>query len=93
MATCELCERTVEKTTRHHVIPKNQKESPTVDLCQPCHDQVHAVFTHHELKQYYHTLERLREHEAIAKFIRWLQKTDPRHVRVDDTERVRNWRS
>ncbi|WP_254769159.1 hypothetical protein [Salinilacihabitans rarus] len=93
MPECELCERAVAATTRHHLIPKNRTGSPTVDLCQPCHDQVHAVFTHHDLKQYYHTVERLREHEEMAKFVRWLRKADPDRVQVADTERVRRWRS
>ncbi|WP_255191601.1 HNH endonuclease [Natronobeatus ordinarius] len=93
MPECELCERTVAKTTRHHLVPKNRKGSPTVDLCQPCHDQAHAVFTHHELKQHYDTLEKLESAPEIEKFVRWVRKTDPTRVKTRDAERVRDWRS
>lgn len=92
MPECELCERIVEETTRHHLIPKNRKESPTVDLCRPCHDQVHAVFTHHELKQRYDTLEKLKAADEMRKFVRWVRKADPKRVKTRDTDRVRNWR-
>ncbi|ADJ15584.1 hypothetical protein [Halalkalicoccus jeotgali] len=88
---CELCGRAVETTT-HHLIPKNRTESPTARLCQPCHKQVHATFTHHELKQEYDTVEALRGAERLQSFLAWIRKTDKTHVRVDDSDRVRRWR-
>ena len=89
---CELCGREIETTT-HHLIPKNRKESPTVQLCQPCHKQVHATFTHHELKQEYNTIEALREADRLESFVRWIRKTDKTEIHVDESERVRRWRS
>jgi 5-methylcytosine-specific restriction enzyme A len=88
---CELCGREIETTT-HHLIPKNRKESPTVQLCQPCHKQVHATFTHHELRQEYDTIEALREAERLQSFVNWISRTDKTTIRVDDSERVRRWR-
>lgn len=88
---CELCGRAIETTT-HHLIPKNRKESPTVQLCQPCHKQVHAMFTHHELRQEYDTIEALREADRLQSFVAWVRKTDKTDVRVDDSDRVRRWR-
>ncbi|MEM4780348.1 MAG: hypothetical protein QXG03_02095 [Halalkalicoccus sp.] len=88
---CELCGREIETTT-HHLIPKNRKESPTVQLCQPCHRQVHASFTHHELKQEYDTIESLREADRLESFVKWISKTDKTVIRVDESERVRRWR-
>lgn len=85
---CELCGREVETTT-HHLIPKNRKESPTVQLCQPCHKQVHATFTNHELRQGYDTIEALREADRLQSFVEWVSKTD---VQVDESDRVRRWR-
>jgi hypothetical protein len=93
MPECVLCERTVEETTRHHLVPKDRKESDTVDLCRPCHDQVHATFTNHELRHFYDTLERLEETEEMRKFVCWLRKTDPSTVKVRDSKRVRDWGS
>ncbi|MFC6906283.1 hypothetical protein [Halalkalicoccus tibetensis] len=88
---CELCGRAVETTT-HHLIPKNRKDSPTVQLCQPCHKQVHATFTNHELKQEYDTIEALREADRLQSFVEWISKTDKTDVQVDESDRVRRWR-
>jgi 5-methylcytosine-specific restriction protein A len=88
---CELCGRETETTT-HHLVPKNRKESPTAQLCKPCHKQVHATFTHHELKQEYNTIEALREADRLQSFIQWIEKTDKTEIQVDESERVRRWR-
>ena len=44
---------------------------------QICHQKIHAVLTETELKTYYHTVERLQEHEEIRKFIKWVAKKEP----------------
>lgn len=88
---CELCGRDIETTT-HHLIPKNRKESPTAQICQPCHKQVHATFTHHELKQEYDTIEALREADRLQSFVTWISKTDKTTIQVDESDRVRRWR-
>ena len=41
-----------------------------------CQAKVHAVFTETELKTYYHTVDRLKEHDDIAKFIKWVSKKE-----------------
>jgi hypothetical protein len=51
--------------------------SPTVPMHKICQAKVHAVFTETEQKNYYHTVERLQEHEEIAKFIKWVSKKEP----------------
>jgi 5-methylcytosine-specific restriction protein A len=89
---CELCGREIETTT-HHLVPKNRTESPTVQLCEPCHKQVHATFTHHELRTEYNTIEALREADRLQSFIRWIRKTNKTEIQVDESERVRRWRS
>jgi 5-methylcytosine-specific restriction enzyme A len=88
---CELCGRAVETTT-HHLVPKNRKESPTAQLCEPCHKQVHASFTHAELKAEYDTVEALRSADRLQSFIGWIRTTNKTHVRVDESEHVRRWR-
>jgi uncharacterized protein YlaI len=91
MKRCELCGRAVE-TTKHHLIPKNRRDSPIARLCSLCHEQVHAAFTHHELKQDFHTVDRLRDADRLQSFLAWIRKTDKTDIRVKETERVRKWR-
>jgi ribosome-binding protein aMBF1 (putative translation factor) len=89
--SCELCGRAVETTT-HHLVPKNRKESPTTQLCEPCHKQVHAAFTHAELKREYDTVEALRSADRLRPFVRWIRTTNKTDVRVAESEHVRRWR-
>ena len=91
MSECAVCEREVE-TTRHHLTPKNRKESPVAQICGPCHRQIHAVFTNHELKHRFNTVADLKESEEMQKFASWIRKTNKEHVQVDETERVSDWR-
>ncbi|MEL6630494.1 MAG: hypothetical protein AAFQ83_03470 [Bacteroidota bacterium] len=84
---CALCQREVDKTTRHHLIPRTvhrnkwfkkrytkQEMDQTIDLCIPCHKQVHLLIDHKKLGRGFNTLEKLQAHEAIQTFVAWLQK-------------------
>jgi len=85
--TCQLCGRTVEEVTRHHLIPRtrhaNKKNMRDFDrtevrtrlalLCRPCHKQIHATLTEKQLEREFNTLEALRSHPDIARFIQWIQ--------------------
>ena len=76
---CPLCSRELaEPIVRHHLIPpsKGGKDSPTVPMHKICQAKVHAVFTEAELKNYYNTVDRLKEHEDILKFIKWVSKKE-----------------
>jgi hypothetical protein len=77
---CPLCNRELaEPLVRHHLIPpsKGGRDTPTVTMHKICQAKVHAVFTETEQKSYYHTVERLKEHEEINKFIKWVSKKEP----------------
>ncbi len=87
MKNCELCKREVEKTSRHHLIPRTMHSNKwfkknftreqmieTVDLCRDCHRQIHIFATEKELGRYYYTLEKLMEHEKIRNFVEWQSK-------------------
>lgn len=77
---CPLCGRPLaEPTTKHHLVPlsKGGKDTPTVVMHKICHDKIHAAFTETELKTYYHTAERLQEHEEMSRFIKWVKKKEP----------------
>ena len=76
---CALCGRDLaEPCNRHHLIPlsKGGRNTPTILLHKICHDKIHAVFTEMELKRFYHTMERIQQHEEMAKFIKWIEKKD-----------------
>ena len=77
---CPLCLRELaEPITRHHLIPpsKGGKDTPTVAMHKICQTKIHAVFTETELKNYYNTVERIKENEEMAKFIKWVSKKEP----------------
>ncbi len=77
---CPLCNRPLaEPCNRHHLVPlsKGGKNTPTILLHKICHDKIHTVLTETELKNYYHTIERLQQHPEIARFIKWLRNKPP----------------
>lgn len=84
---CALCERDVPFTRRHHLIPRarhrnrrNKREfdrvevKKTVRICKPCHKQIHSIFTPKELEREYRTVEALKAHPGMDKFIQWVKK-------------------
>lgn len=87
MNICELCEREVERTSKHHLIPRavhsnkwfkknftKEQMITTVDLCRDCHKHIHKFATEKELAKHHNTLETLMEHEKIRKFVNWLKR-------------------
>ena len=85
--TCALCQRSVEKLTEHHLIPRSRlKKGETTEkiwICAPCHRQIHALFSNQELAQTYNTRERLRDEPRMVNFLEWIRKQDPnKAVRV-----------
>jgi hypothetical protein len=46
----------------------------TAMLCRACHTMIHAVLTERQLEARYHTLESLRRHPEIARFIGWVRR-------------------
>lgn len=77
---CPLCNRELaDPIVYHHLIPlsKGGRDTPTVAMHKICQAKVHAVFTETELKNYYHTIERIKEHDDINKFIKWVSKKEP----------------
>ena len=85
--TCELCGRTVALLTRHHLIPRtrhaNKKTRRTfgreevhdrvAHFCKPCHKQLHSLFDEKELERELNTLEALRAHAEVARFVAWIR--------------------
>jgi len=84
---CGLCEREVEATSRHHLVPREEggKHGPVVDLCQPCHSSVHRFLSNRDLARRYPSVEALRQAEELQTYLRWIRK--------QRVERIRNRRA
>lgn len=69
---CELCEREVSKTEKHHLFPKPKKDlEKTINVCPVCHDQLHAYFTNKKLLKKIHSLETLKQ--EMKAFLDWIK--------------------
>ena len=78
--TCPLCEREIAKPCNlHHLLPLSQggANTPTVLLHVICHNKIHSLFTEKELARKFNTIEKLRTHEEIQKFIKFVRKQPP----------------
>jgi 5-methylcytosine-specific restriction enzyme A len=75
-ASCGLCEREVQATSRHHLVPREEggKHGPTVELCQPCHSSVHCFLSNRDLARRYPSIEALRAAEELQTYLRWIRK-------------------
>jgi len=85
---CQLCERWVSRTERHHLIPRarhrkkrNRKTFARQEvlermilLCRPCHKMLHATLTEKQLEQEYNTLAAIAGHPAMRTFVKWIRK-------------------
>ncbi|MEL6438442.1 MAG: hypothetical protein AAFQ80_04165 [Cyanobacteria bacterium J06621_8] len=87
--SCQLCDRHVSQLTRHHLIPrqtvkrKQAVSGPTIEICSPCHRQIHALYSNLELARQLNTLEKLKSEPKMIKFLGWIKKQDPqKQVRI-----------
>lgn len=93
MPICALCGRPIPPNapqSRHHLVPRLRggKGGETVLLHHICHKEIHASLTETELARGYGTIESLRTHPRLARFIQWVAKRPP-----DFTSRSKgNWR-
>ncbi|MDQ7958761.1 MAG: HNH endonuclease signature motif containing protein [Pseudomonadota bacterium] len=76
---CPLCGRPIPADQRdaHHLVPRSQGGRLTQVLHRICHRQLHALFTEAELAREYPTIEALKRHPAVARFIHWVQAKPP----------------
>ncbi len=86
---CAICGRE-DVLTRHHLIPRTRHHNKrnkrlfareqvrtTVGLCQPCHAQIHALFTEKQLEREFNTLDALTATPAMRTFIEWIREKPP----------------
>ncbi|CAF0852437.1 unnamed protein product [Adineta ricciae] len=85
---CKLCGCT-QRITIHHMIPKlilkrmrnSGKESVDVakylvEVCRPCHNEIHRIWPHSELAREYQTVDMLLEAPAIQPYLNWKRKRE-----------------
>ncbi len=74
--SCALCQRAVDRTTVHHLVPRARggNHGPTAGLCPTCHRQLHAMFSVATLAEELHSIELLRANPRVAGFLRWMRK-------------------
>lgn len=86
---CCICHRPLGgvRIEEHHLLPKTFKGRDTVPVHKVCHQKIHATFSERELLNYYHTADRIREHEEMQKFIKWVKnKPLDYYDKNDDTK-------
>ena len=86
---CDLCGRVTRRgTTEHHLIPRTchsnkwfkkrftrQQMQVTVSLCSDCHGAIHDMIPREkDLGRHYYTLDRLRAHPKMERFLSWVRK-------------------
>ena len=88
---CALCERS-RPLTFHHLIPRSlhrknryrkrfrrEELQRGVEVCRDCHDAIHRFVPETVLGARYRTLEALRGHPEIARFVDWVRDRPGRH--------------
>ena len=92
---CPLCTRPILDGARasvHHLIPKLKggRNGPVVRLHQICHTAIHASLSEAELARDYASIEALRSHPRIARFVEWVRRRPPDfHARTAGGRRKR----
>ena len=94
MGECVLCRRRGPDlpTERHHLRPERRAESPVVEVCSPCHDQLHALFTNEELREQFDSAAALREADRMAEYLSWIRGTKKTDISVETSGHVRDRR-
>jgi 5-methylcytosine-specific restriction enzyme A len=79
---CALCGREVRFVSKHHLVPKSEGGREVIELCAPCHKTLHSFFSNATLLKELHTIDRLRQHPDIARYLRWVRKQPDAAIRV-----------
>jgi len=85
---CELCGRTLETLTKHHLIPRSRHRKKRNQrlfsreqvithilwVCRPCHNDIHNMLSEKELEARYHTRQALLAHPDMQRFVAWISR-------------------
>jgi hypothetical protein len=71
---CPLCDRPLgQRRERHHLVPRLKGGRETVLLHPICHRKIHSLFTESVLARSYASVDALRAHPEIGRFVAWLE--------------------
>ncbi len=74
---CPVCDRHVPYVFQqcHHLIPLSVggRFSDLLIICSDCHAELHRLFDNNFLKNYMHTLERIRDCTGLVEFVEGLK--------------------
>lgn len=77
---CPICDRDMWKGNsidKHHMVPKCRGGKETEYLHKICHRKIHSIWTEKELEKEYNDSEKIKEHEEMQNFIKWVNKKEP----------------
>ena len=77
---CPICDRDMWKgpsIDKHHLIPKCKGGKETEYMHKICHRKIHSIWSEKELARDYNNPEKIKEHEEMQKFIKWVKKKEP----------------
>jgi hypothetical protein len=75
---CWFCQRPLgENVDAYHPVPKSKGGRAVVSVHPICNQTIHANFTNAQLARIGEDVEALRNHEAMAKFLTWVEGKDP----------------
>jgi len=77
---CPICDRDMWKGStidKHHMVPKSRGGKETEYLHKICHRKIHSIWTEKELEKEFNNAEKIKEHEEMKKFIKWVRKKEP----------------
>lgn len=89
---CPLCDRKLPddgSTDRHHLVPRCHGGKEQVEVHTICHQAIHALLSESELARDFSTIEALRAHPDVARFVAWVQKRPPHYQDRSRWSRVR----
>jgi len=98
LGPCPLCGADMvggPSVDQHHLVPRCKKGTVAELVHVVCHRKVHSTLAESELNTFWNTWSRLREHEEIAKYVRWVRRQfsrDPEYIDVHRDTRDRKRR-
>ena len=77
---CPICDRDMWKGNsidKHHMVAKCRGGKETEYLHKICQRKIHSIWTEKELEKEYNDSEKIKEHEEMQNFIKWVNKKEP----------------